>query len=258
MGHRILRCRLARGHSVQVDHDGGVLVLPAHRQVLAALGEQTQHQLGHPDEGPRGAHRLLVRSRLGGVGGADRVQGGPQHDGVLGVEPAREPDPGIGAVPEVDRLPAGRARVDRVGVVPVHAAQPGDHRLELSDGSVLGKYQQVSDQGILPGRGDAGDGARVGVGDPARPHRRRQSRERGERAGDPDVVAGGALSKPAVVGQPSRGGRQPVGIRAVAVVELGDQQQPPARRRGHPPGESHDLVSEVQQRLASDRSNSQA
>ena len=176
------------------------------------------------------------------------IQGGPQHDGVLGVEPAREPDPGIGAVPEVDRLPAGRARVDRVGVVPVHAAQPGDHRLELSDGSVLGKYQQVSDQGILPGRGDAGDSARVGVGDPARPHRRRQSRERGERAGDPDVVAGGALSKPAVVGQPSRGGRQPVGIRAVAVVELGDQQQPPARRRGHPPGESHDLVSEVQQR----------
>ena len=111
------------------------------------------------------------------------------------------------------------------------------------------------DEGRLGLRGDdAGDGADLGIGEPARTEGLGDPGVVQQRPPDPHLVLGGAHADAAVPVQPEGGAATFPALIALAPVELADQQQPPSDPRSEVRGTLADLRLEALERyLGGDR-----
>jgi hypothetical protein len=156
--------------------------------------------------GDRGAQRLQQHRTLQWR----QPEGAGQRPVVLGPPGQPPTDPGRGVI--------------GTGNVPVGAGQP----LQLVPGHRPGDLRQAR---LGARRGDPGQRPHLGVGEPAGRELGADHRQVLQRAGDPDVLAGGAGGQLTLPGQPRRAaGHVPAGP-AAAGVEVTRQDQEPARRR---------------------------
>ena len=96
----------------------------------------------------------------------------------------------------------------------------------LSDGR-----RQIDEGGLGLGRDDAGDGSDLGVGELPRAQGLGDAGIVQQRPADPHLVLGGAHADAAVPVQPEGGAAALPSLIALALVELADQEQPPAHPR---------------------------
>ena len=131
--------------------------------------------------------------------------------------------------------------IDMTGHLPVGAGEP----VQLPAGHRLGQLGQA----LLGGRGgDPGQGPDFRIrqppgGEPGPDHRQVPQRPR-----DPDLLTGGAGCQLALPRQPRRARRQLPRLPPPPRIEVTDQQQEPAGRRGQMPGQLTDLRLQALQR----------
>jgi hypothetical protein len=195
------------------------------------VADGRQRDLRHPHQ---------RRSLSDAVGPGDRFDGRLHDRATFRVEPSihsplRFARPGM-------RKVLLRALVLLVGVL--DRAQAANQSLELSDGSVHGRLDQVLDELVLAVVREPGDRPHLGIGQPPRTHGGSKLREASQRPGHPNMLDRGAMRQTAVVPEPAGRGRQPEHRTALAGVELRDQKQPTTRGGGQAAGQGHDLRPE--------------
>ena len=167
---------------------------------------------------PVSARRRSARVRCRGVEG--RFQRPPHHRAHLRRQPPADHHHAVVVHPGVERprlVPLlllgllGRA---------VHAPPRADHLLNVRRGAGQGDVEQRL---LGLGRGHAGDGAQLRVGDGAALHGVAQLGQLGQGARDAHVLAGGAGGETDAPAQP--GGARGEALPAAAGVELSDQDQ---------------------------------
>ncbi len=178
---------------------------------------------GRADRPRRPRVPVAARCRPAGVRGRrveGRLQRPPHHGAHLRRQPPADHDHAVVVHPGIERprlVPLlllgllGRA---------VHPPPRADHLFDVRRGA----GQSHVEQRLLGlGRGHAGDGAQLRVGDGAAPQRVAQLRQLGQGARHAHVLAGGAGRETDAPAQPGRA-RGEV-IPAAACVELADQDQ---------------------------------
>ena len=216
-----------------------------------------QRCLGHQGNGvrlPLRESRLLVAAGRNSVRGplatvrrrrppglvARSVERPPQHRTDLRRQPAAHHHHPVVLDPRPQRTAGVPPLVFGLLRGAVDAAPPADDALH-----VLGRAGEGDvEQGLfIVGRGHAGDGAHLGVGDPAPAHGVAQLGQLAEGAGHPHVLAGGARREPRAPGQPLRA-RQ-AAAPALLLVELADQDQQLVCGGVDAGGEFGDAVAEL-------------
>ena len=147
---------------------------------------------------------------------------------------------GRGARPLVQRLARGVERSHEQG------ADLGSQPAANDDRAVLARAPDGQQPRLGLGRGHAGQGADLGVGELAAGQRLGQARQRVERAGDADPLAGGAQVEADAPAEPGGAGGE-AGVPAAAGVELADEGEQPGGRGVEVRGQLGDLVAQAVQ-----------
>ena len=252
---RTVRARLAvfrpRGERVGVHvHDhliavaGRALVEPAGQRRLGhhpqrirpPLRQRRRHAAGRVICGIPGR---TVRPRLAPLGVERRVQRPPHGGAHLGRQPAAHHHHPVLVHPGRERPRGVPLRVLRRLGRAVDPPPRADYLLDVRRGA----GQRHVEQRLLGlGRGHAGDGAHLRVGDGAAPQRVAQPGQPAQGAGDPHVLAGGAGRQAGAPAQPLGAGGE--AGPAVARVELAEQAQQLAGGRLDAGGQLGDAVAE--------------
>ena len=120
-------------------------------------------------------------------------------------------------------------------------APPGaDQAFDVSGGAGLGEVQQ---RGLVLGSGDAGQRPDLGVGNRPALHRGAHARERRQRVGDADLLAGGAEGDARAPVQPVRTRGEAI-VPARALVELAQQHEQLVGGGMQARGQGGDLLAE--------------
>ncbi len=200
----------------------------------------------------RGAGRCARRFRGGAVimagtvrmvevsrGGAERLD---QHLALHRGQPDRHRQRPVFVI-DAPGHPPRRAGplIDMTGHLPVGAGEP----VQLPAGHRLGQLGQA----LLGGRGgDPGQGPDFRIRQPPGGEPGPDDGQVPQRAGDPDLLTGGARRQLALPRQPRRTRRQFPRLPPPPGIEVTDQQQEPAGRRGQMPGQLADLRLQALQR----------
>ena len=173
-----------------------------------------------------------------GAGGAQRLE---QHRALQRRQPERAGQRPVFLEPPRQPATHPRRRVIGRGDLAVRPGEP----LQLVPGHRPGQLGQAR----LGGRGgDPGQRPDLGVGQRGRGELSADDGQVPQGAGDPDVLAGGAGGHLALPRQPLRAGVHLPAGPAAAGVEVGEQDQEPAGRRGQVPGQLADLRLQPLQR----------
>ncbi len=181
--------------------------------------------------------RPLVQRLAGGVERSD------QQGADLGSQPAADDHRAILVL--VDVPPPLRVlsrRLPGLGL-PVHAPPAPHDALDVRRGARAPDRQQPC---FGLGRGHAGQGADLGVGELPAGQRLGQARQRAERAGDPHPLAGGAQVEAHAPSEPGGAGGEDA-VPAAACVEVANEGEQAGGRGVEMRGQLGDLVAQAVQ-----------
>ena len=170
--------------------------------------------------------------------GAQRLQ---QHRAGQRRQPERPRQRPVLLEPPGQPPPDPRRGVIGAGDLPVRAGEP----LQLVPGHRPGQLRQPR---LVLRRGDPGQRPHLGIRQAGRPELGADHRQVPQRPGHPDVLPRGAGGHLALPRQPLRAAVHLPGRPAAAGVEVSQQDQEPARRRGQVPGQLADLRLQPLQR----------